>query len=67
MPKIDKFFYYDQGKPLHESDALCEKLAELVNEKGIHIINMNRVQAISWVKPLFEECGVEWIDTPATL
>ena len=65
MKKIDRFFYYDRGEPLHGSDDLCQKLADLVNEKGIRIENMTQDQLSMWVKPMFKECGVEWSNTPA--
>jgi len=60
--EIDKYFYYIDGKPLHDSDVLCQKLADVVNKTQKHLTNMTKDELLKYMKPAFIESGVKWLE-----
>ena len=63
--EVDESFFHfpwDRETP----KELREKLAVLCNEKKRHLIDMNTEELQTWVKPIWESCGITWLEVPDT-
>jgi hypothetical protein len=57
-------FFYRVPKPDEKERLLASKTADMVNKIGILPNKMTQEELLKYWKPIFEECGLEWRDTP---